>query len=83
MTSPWRPIRSLPFEDIYKEDDGGMEMGEKRIYMDYGASCPVDQRIVEAVSKATKEFVGNPSSLHTAGRNAKKALEDARGKVAA
>jgi cysteine desulfurase len=57
-------------------------MGEQAIFMDYGASCPVDPRVEEAVSKATKEYIGNPSSLHSFGRMAKNALESSREKVA-
>ncbi len=58
-------------------------MGERRVYMDYGASCPIDQRVEEAVSKAMSEFYGNPSSLHSFGRSAKKTLETSREDVAA
>lgn len=58
-------------------------MAQEKVYMDYGASSPIDPKVEEVVMKATEELIGNPSSLHTQGRDAKKALEDARAKVAA
>jgi len=58
-------------------------MAHKEVYMDYGASCPIDPRVEEVVAKAIRESYGNPSSLHSFGRAAKKALEDSRQKVAA
>lgn len=58
-------------------------MVQKEVYMDYGASCPIDPRVEEVVAKAMRESYGNPSSLHSFGRAAKKALEDSRQKVAA
>lgn len=57
-------------------------MAAKKAYMDYGASSPVDPRVEEVVMKAAEELIGNPSSLHTQGREAKKALEDSREKIA-
>jgi len=55
----------------------------KRIYMDYAAACPVDDRVLEAMAPFFREKFGNPSSLHMAGREPRKVLEEARAKVAA
>ena len=49
--------------------------------MDYSAGKPVDPRIVEAMLQCTKTAYGNPSSLHTFGQEARRALEEARAKV--
>ncbi|MFW9819885.1 MAG: cysteine desulfurase family protein [Candidatus Thorarchaeota archaeon] len=50
-------------------------------YLDYQAAKPVDPRVLEVMKPYfTKEF-GNPSSLHTYGYNATKALEEARLKL--
>jgi len=57
-------------------------MAVKQVYMAYSASSPVDPRVEEAIFKAMKKEYGNPSSLHTHGREAKKALEDSRSNVA-
>lgn len=54
----------------------------KRIYMDHAAACPVDQRVLQVMMPFFAEKFGNPSSLHAAGREPRKALEEARQKVA-
>jgi len=54
----------------------------KRVYMDHAAGKPVDPRVVEAMLPHMKTFYGNPSSLHQFGQEARKALEDARTKIA-
>jgi cysteine desulfurase len=56
---------------------------KKRVYMDYAAASPVDERVAAAMMPYFSDKFGNPSSLHNAGREPKKALEDARAKVAA
>ncbi len=50
--------------------------------MDYGSASPVDARVLEAMMPYFDKEVGNPSSLHSAGRKAKRELENAREKVA-
>ena len=50
--------------------------------MDYGSACPVDARVIETM-QPFMEMAGNPSSIISWGLAAKKALEDAREKVAA
>lgn len=54
-----------------------------RIYLDYAATTPVDQAVVEAMRPYFSDKFGNPSSIHFYGQEAKKAIEDARSKVAA
>jgi cysteine desulfurase len=54
----------------------------RRIYMDYGASMPLEPRVLEKINEHIKKDYGNPSSLHTEGRSAKKLVEEARQKVA-
>lgn len=54
----------------------------RRVYMDHAAGKPVDLRVVEAMLPHMKTFYGNPSSLHQFGQEARKALEDARTKIA-
>src|SRR4030042_1081054 len=54
----------------------------KRIYMDYAAACPVDERVLAAMTPFFREKFGNPSSLHADGRQPRKALEEARAKIA-
>jgi len=54
----------------------------KRVYMDHAAGRPVAPQVVEAMLPYMKTFYGNPSSLHQFGQEARKALEDARTKIA-
>jgi cysteine desulfurase len=54
------------------------------IYMDYGATTPVDPRVVDAMVPWLREHFGNPASRsHAWGWEAEEAVEIARGKVAA
>ena len=54
----------------------------KQVYIDYGSASPVDPRVLEAMMPYFKTDVGNPSSLHSSGRKARRELENARGLVA-
>ena len=54
----------------------------KRIYLDNVSSKPIDSRVFEFAKKYFEPGYGNPSSLHSAGLEAKRAIEDARVKVA-
>lgn len=58
-------------------------MATERIYMDHAASTPVDPGVVEAMLPYFTEHYGNPSSVHTFGRNAEDAMEAARRDIAA
>jgi cysteine desulfurase len=53
------------------------------IYMDYGATTPVDPRVVDAMIPWLREHFGNPASRsHAWGWEAEAAVEKARGYVA-
>jgi cysteine desulfurase len=54
------------------------------VYMDYGATSPVDQRVVDAMIPWLREHFGNPASRsHAWGWEAEAAVEKAREQVAA
>ena len=55
----------------------------KRIYVDNAATTKVAPEVVEAMLPYFTEGFGNPSSIYTEGRAARKALDKARGQVAA
>jgi cysteine desulfurase len=58
-------------------------MGERRIvYLDHAATTSVDPRVVEAMLPFYTERYGNPSSLHSLGREAREVLDEARATVA-
>ncbi len=52
-----------------------------RVYFDNAATAPISEVALQAFIKQSRE-VGNPSSLHTFGRNARRELEEAREKLA-
>lgn len=54
----------------------------RTIYLDHAATTPVHPRVVEAMLPYFSERYGNASSLHTLGREAHEALEQARADVA-
>jgi cysteine desulfurase len=57
-------------------------MEKRRLYMDYSATTPVKQEVVDAMLPYFTEYFGNASSFHTFGREAKEALDKAREQVA-
>jgi cysteine desulfurase len=57
-------------------------MGDVR-YLDYAATTPVLDEVVEAMLPYLRGTFGNPSSVYGVGREAKKGLEEARERVAA
>lgn len=52
------------------------------IYLDNNASTPLDPAVRDAMASAA-DLYGNPSSVHSAGRRARRAIEEAREQVAA
>ncbi|MEE8577908.1 MAG: aminotransferase class V-fold PLP-dependent enzyme [candidate division Zixibacteria bacterium] len=55
----------------------------QRIYLDHNATTPVDPAVVEAMIPWLSSGFGNASSVHSIGRDAKVALENARETIAA
>lgn len=55
---------------------------KRRVYADYAAASPVDERVLATMMPYYTEKFGNPSSLHSSGREPRKAIEEARTKVA-
>ncbi len=54
-----------------------------RIYLDHNATTPLDPMAADRMSQAMREVWGNASSVHHFGQQAKAALDEARGSVAA
>jgi len=54
----------------------------KKAYLDNGATTQVDKIVIDAMLPYMKEKYGNPSSLHSFGREAKEAIEKSRKVIA-
>lgn len=54
----------------------------RRVYLDHSATTPVDTEVAKLMMTYYTEKYGNPSSVHSFGREAKEALENAREQVA-
>jgi cysteine desulfurase len=52
------------------------------VYLDHAATTPVFPEVIEAMAEQRMQ-VGNPSSLHTAGRAARRVVEESRERLAA
>ncbi|MGL5347471.1 MAG: cysteine desulfurase NifS [Peptostreptococcaceae bacterium] len=57
-------------------------MEKRRLYMDYSATTPVKQEVLDEMMPYLTNYFGNASSFHTFGREAKNALDKAREQVA-
>src|SRR3989344_251758 len=49
-----------------------------RIYLDYAATTPVDERVMKKMEPYFSGVFGNPESLHFFGQEAHKAIDEAR-----
>jgi cysteine desulfurase len=54
-----------------------------RVYLDHNATTPVAPEVAERMDRALRELWGNASSVHHFGQQAKAAVDEARGQVAA
>ena len=54
----------------------------KKIYLDYAASTPVDEKVLSEMMPYFSEEFGNPSSIHSFGQEALEAVNKARKQVA-
>lgn len=57
-------------------------MNKRRVYLDHTATTPIHPEVLAAMRYVLESVFGNPSSLHSFGREAREYLEDARCKVA-
>ncbi|MDD9951791.1 MAG: cysteine desulfurase family protein [Zetaproteobacteria bacterium] len=55
----------------------------KQVYADYNATYPCSDQHLDTVTRVIRKCQGNPSSIHSFGRDAKLLLEQSRSQVAA
>jgi len=52
------------------------------IYLDYSATTPVAEEVIETYAKVCRDFIGNPNSLHRLGVEAKKLIDASTEQIA-
>lgn len=57
-------------------------MEARKVYLDHSATTPVAKEVLEAMIPYFSERPGNPNSIHSWGREAKRAMDESRAKVA-
>ncbi len=57
-------------------------MTPSRIYLDYSATTPLDENVRQAMDDVAAHTFGNPSSIHSFGRDARALLEQSRETIA-
>jgi cysteine desulfurase len=53
-----------------------------KIYMDNAATTPIDEEVIVEMTKILRNSFGNPSSIHSLGREARTHIEKSRKKIA-
>lgn len=51
------------------------------VYLDYSATTPVNDEVLDSYVKATKRFIGNPNSLHKLGNDALNVINEATNQI--
>lgn len=54
----------------------------KMIYLDYSATTPVREEVLDSFDRVSREFLGNPNSLHRLGVESRNLMEQATKQVA-
>lgn len=54
----------------------------RRIYVDYAATTPMHEDVIDVMKAAMEDYFGNPSSIHHFGRESRKRLDEARDTMA-
>jgi len=66
----------------YLDAGGGRREPASPVYLDHAATTPMLPEAIEAMTEELAEL-GNPSSLHNAGRRARRVVEESREQIAA
>ena len=51
------------------------------IYLDYSATTKADERVLDTFVKVSKEYIGNPNSLHELGNKSKSLIDSATNQI--
>lgn len=55
----------------------------QKIYLDNNATTALDPKVIQAITSSLTHLVGNPSSVHSFGKEARSGLQQARDEIAA
>lgn len=58
-----------------------MNNKKHNVYLDYGASSPISEGVLETIINTSASVYGNPSSAHDAGKRAKNVVEECRNSI--
>lgn len=82
LVAPWRDSGISLLEVRGRGEVSGVQQAVDAIYLDHAACAPLAEGVREAMREASEVGWANPSSVHGAGRKAKRLLERAREQVA-
>ena len=60
----------------------GVAVAERMVYLDHAATTPLDPRVAAAMADPDVLLAANPASIHVAGRESARIVEQARAAVA-
>ncbi|XP_049470527.1 selenocysteine lyase isoform X1 [Panthera uncia] len=63
-------------------DGGEKTPPERKVYMDYNATTPLEPEVIQVMTEAMREAWGNPSSPYPTGKKAKDIIDTARDNLA-
>jgi cysteine desulfurase NifS len=79
-------VRTIPTVQESADNDmlltAAAKRTTRRVYLDHNATTPLDPEVLQAMLPYLQDDFGNPSSIHTTGSRARKAVEAARRSVA-
>ena len=52
------------------------------VYLDYSATTPVNEEVIDTYSRVCREFIGNPNSMHILGVKAKELIDASTNQIA-
>ena len=52
------------------------------IYLDYSATTPINDEVLETYISVSKNFIGNANSIHSLGTNSRELLNSATSQIA-
>ena len=74
--------KKLSFCQLYDILSQGLKGGNSMVYLDYSATTPVSDDVLNTFVRVSKEYVGNSNSLHKLGVDSKRLMDSSSKQVA-